>query len=260
MTSSGFWKEREEEFRRHANEENRSLAADWDSIMHTWTFRGGSGVERSGRIFTSLARKAAQGINAAPGSDLCNAWLDSLRGGCGFGVRFHQEGVHNQQRRDYMARSGQAPPVVEGIVETVSLLDDSVETRTRFEGITGTIERIFETSADYCMELGSQAPPDTVPAPPALLPSFESSSQIPAEEKAVVRRNPKDFIDASKARSKRSYAKLAAQIGISKDTLYAITKETRWVSDANYRLVAQVCGCHPEDLHPRDVPLPKRRG
>jgi hypothetical protein len=72
-------------------------------------------------------------------------------------------------------------------------------------------------------------------------------------------RNPKDFIDASKCRLKRSYEKFAAHIGIGKDTLYAITKESRWVSDANYKLVAQVCGCNPEDLHPRDVPRPERR-
>jgi hypothetical protein len=160
MTSSGFWKEREEEFRRHANEENCSFAADWDSLTDTWTFRGVS-VERSERIFTSLARKAAQGINSAPGADACKAWLDSLRRAeYGFEVRFRHTGAYNQQRREYMARSGEALPVVEGIVDTVALPDGSIETRTLVEAFTGTIEHIFETSADFCLELGSHAPAD----------------------------------------------------------------------------------------------------
>lgn len=94
-------------------------------------------------------------------ADAWKAWLDSLRQGeCGFEVRFVHSGAYNQKRRDYMAESGEAIPVVQGNVETVALLDGSVETRTRVEGITGTIERIFETSADFCLELGSHAPPD----------------------------------------------------------------------------------------------------
>jgi hypothetical protein len=160
MTGSRFWKEREEEFRRHVNDENRSLAADWNSITDAWTFRGGS-VERSERIFESLARKAARGLKGTPGADACKSWLDSLRQGeYNFELRFRHGGAYNQKRREYLAQSGEAVPVVEGIVETVALLDGSVETRTRLEGITGTIERIFETSADFCLELGSHAPPD----------------------------------------------------------------------------------------------------
>ena len=160
MTSSRFWKEREEEFRRHANDENSSLAADWYSITDAWTFRGGS-VERSERIFKSLARKAARGLRGNLGADPCKAWLDSLRDqGYHFELRFRQGGAYNQKRLDYLARSGEALPVVEGVVETVTLLDGSVETRTCVEGITGTIERIFDTSADFCLELGSHAAPD----------------------------------------------------------------------------------------------------
>jgi hypothetical protein len=76
---------------------------------------------------------------------------------------------------------------------------------------------------------------------------------------APVRCSPKALVDAAKRQSKRSYEKFAAVIGIGKDTLYAITKETRWVSDETYDLVAQACKCKPEDLHPRDIPRPERR-
>jgi len=158
MSSSGFWKEREEEFRGHADVENRSFAADWDSSTDAWIFRGGS-LERSERIFTSLARKAARGLSGASGVDGCKVWLDSLRlAEFGFEVRFRRGSAINQLRRDYMAQAGQAVPVVEGIVDTVTLPDGSVETRTLVEAFTGTIEHIFETSADFCLELGSHAP------------------------------------------------------------------------------------------------------
>jgi hypothetical protein len=96
---------------------------------------------------------------------------------------------------------------------------------------------------------------------PAQLPPMPSVKTQTLHDEEVPRRGkPKDFVDIAKRALTRSYEKLAAHIGISKDTLYAITKETRWVSDDNYILVAGVCGCKPEDLHPRDVPRPKHRG
>jgi hypothetical protein len=159
MINSRFWEEREEEFRRHANGEHSSLATDWYSITDTWRFRGGAG-QRSKRIFRSLTREAVRGLEGTPGADPCKAWLDALRHAeYNFELRFRHEGAYNEKRWDYAAQSGEALPVVKGIVETITLPDDSVETRTRIDGITGTIERIFETSADFCLELGSHAPP-----------------------------------------------------------------------------------------------------
>jgi hypothetical protein len=72
-------------------------------------------------------------------------------------------------------------------------------------------------------------------------------------------RSPKDFVDAVKRHPKRSYEKLASYMGISKDTLYAITNENRWVSDESYEIVAKVCSCKATDLHPRDLPRPANR-
>jgi hypothetical protein len=80
------------------------------------------------------------------------------------------------------------------------------------------------------------------------------SRKSPAE-----RTSPKELVDAAKRHPKRSYEKFASRIGIGKDTLYAVTKEKRWVSDESYMLVAEACNCRPEDLHPRDIPRPERR-
>ena len=51
--------------------------------------------------------------------------------------------------------------MVEGIADTVALPDGSVETRRLVEAFTGTIPHIFETSADFCLELSSHAPSET---------------------------------------------------------------------------------------------------
>jgi hypothetical protein len=160
MTSSKFWKEREEEFRQHVNAENRFLAADWQSITDTWTFRGGSG-ERSERIFKSLACKAASGLNGILGADASKTWLDRLRRGEYASLRFNYQAVDSQERRDYLAQTGEAVPVVEGIHGDVTLPDGSVEAGMRLVGTIQTIEGIFETSADFCLELDSHTPPDT---------------------------------------------------------------------------------------------------
>jgi hypothetical protein len=94
------------------------------------------------------------------------------------------------------------------------------------------------------------------PAPRASEPAAEIG---PSDNKVPSRRSPKEFVDDRKAKKGRSYEKFAAHIGIGKDTLYAITKETRWVKDDIYELVAQVCNCRPADLHPRHIPLPLHR-
>ena len=110
-----------------------------------------------------------------------------------------------------------------------------------YRGVSVTVESLFETSADLCLD-------------------FEAMATMGKDQTgAPVRCSPKELVDAAKRQPKRSCEKFAAVIGIGKDTLYAITKETRWVSDETYDLVAQACKCKPEDLHPRDIPRPERR-
>ena len=88
----------------------------------------------------------------------------------------------------------------------------------------------------------------------------QSSGTVGVNDKDVPsRRSPREFVDDARLCPRRSYEKFAAHLGISKDTLYAITLETRWVKNEIYKLVAMACTCKPEDLHPRDIPLPERR-
>jgi hypothetical protein len=95
------------------------------------------------------------------------------------------------------------------------------------------------------------------------VPDVEQPKAIstgPVTTSANNRLTPKEQIERLKrGPPRRSYEKLAAKLGVSKDTIYAITKESRWVSDEMYCVVASACGCKPEDLHPRDLPPPKSR-
>jgi hypothetical protein len=90
--------------------------------------------------------------------------------------------------------------------------------------------------------------------------AMTASAPLQPENKVIGCLSPKEIVaNAKRQQLKCSYEKFASRIGIGRDTMYAITNETRWVSDETYILVATQCNCKPEDLHPRDVPRPERR-
>jgi hypothetical protein len=76
-----FWKARENEFREHDTEENRSLLAVWFSVGNEWKVRGGGGRKSppgSRQVFKSLAREAAKGLVGPVTDDSWRDWLDAL--------------------------------------------------------------------------------------------------------------------------------------------------------------------------------------
>jgi hypothetical protein len=118
--------------------------------------------------------------------------------------------------------------------------------------VKGEIRRVCEALMWYCRRLSSLL--ETV----ANRRELESGQPTNNPSLNANNRLPQEIIDSFRIRSKvRSYEKLAGRIGISKDTLYAITKETRWLADQTYQLVATACNCEPEELHPRDLPRRK---
>jgi hypothetical protein len=78
-----FWREREQEFRKHDTHENTHLAAQWFLVGDGWRLyaadRSGS-LNRSEQVFRALAREAAKGLMHARRSDTSLDWLDLL--GC----------------------------------------------------------------------------------------------------------------------------------------------------------------------------------
>jgi hypothetical protein len=78
-----FWREREDEFRKHDTPANCTLSATWFSTVEHWTFRSGSGwaapTSEAQQVFKALAREAAKGLAGSRSPDLWVDWLDALR-------------------------------------------------------------------------------------------------------------------------------------------------------------------------------------
>jgi hypothetical protein len=185
MSKAGaeFWKEREDEFSRHDTPENTMLLA-MCSQMGRWDFRGGPGADYSSResrqLFQSLAREAAKGLAGSCSAEPWVDWLDALgrardkstgelmyatvsTGSTGIGER----------ELERMAKSGEPPPqggLIEFFLITSDQSTDSSEplaipadnlkvgTRRFWDTTVTTIERLFKTSAKYCLELRSLTP------------------------------------------------------------------------------------------------------
>jgi hypothetical protein len=73
---------------------------------------------------------------------------------------------------------------------------------------------------------------------------------------------PEDLIDAYlEAHSEiPSHDVLAERIGISRDVLFAIKGETRWVRIVAYQSTAELIGCAERALHPRFLTRKRRKG
>jgi hypothetical protein len=119
----------------------------------------------------SLAQKAARGLSGSEciaECDLWKVWLDALRNEKrNFDESPIQETLSTQEW-DKLAL-----PATKGVVESLMITDKmaesirqlgfaaepgTIKTRRRFEGIAGVIRDLFETSANYCVELEAGAP------------------------------------------------------------------------------------------------------
>ena len=141
---------------------------------------------------------------------------------------------------------------------------------TEYSSVVGRIEDVCTASAIYIKrrarnEIASRVPETAkesevqTPVAAAIQPGEAPTTDWRSSPTALKRRTPREIVDAVKRRLTISYEKFASRIGISKDTLYAIIGETKWVSDDSYYHVAKACNCEPEDLHPCDIPRPARR-
>jgi len=141
---------------------------------------------------------------------------------------------------------------------------------TEYASVAGRIEDVCTASAIFIKrrarnEIGSRVDEArgkeselgiTVPA--AVQPGEAPATDLQPSPSSLKKRTPREIVDAARRLLSVSYEKFAGRIGISKDTLYAIIKETKWVSDDSYYHVATACNCEPQDLHPRDIPRPVR--
>lgn len=244
-----FWRERRNDFREYNTAENGQLTAFWSSLLDRWTL---SGPDESLKNFKSLAALAVQGIQQQRQAEPWVGWLDELRRAGRNCTDLDTSVTLSQEALDDPVKFGVERPVIRGVLRTGVVDAEAMNKlggidRPRlfaqwdYRSVSVTVDSLFGASADLCLD-------------------FEARGAIGKDQtRAPLRRSPKELVDAARRKPKRSHEKFAAVIGIGRDTLYAITKETRWVSDETYGLVAEACKCKPEDLHPRDIPRPERR-
>jgi hypothetical protein len=85
----------------------------------------------------------------------------------------------------------------------------------------------------------------------------EAPDVLPTEP----RKAPKEFFVAYRAKEfPITYAQIAARIGVARDTVFKIQEERAWVREDAYEATAQLLGCRPEDLHPRQLLRGSSRG
>ena len=171
MASSRRYRECSKDFKENDTEQNRFLWAQWNPLTEVWTFRGpGAGGEPE-KTFKALAKKAARGLPDSEGiaeCDLWKVWLDTLRNEKRNFEESPIQATLSTQEWDKLAL-----PATKGVVESLMITDKMAEsirqlgfsaepgttkTQRRFEGIAGVIRDLFETSANYCLELEAGLP------------------------------------------------------------------------------------------------------
>jgi hypothetical protein len=162
----GFWREREDEFRKHDSGYNSILAASWSPLGGTWRFQPSGGAHpsfsESVRLFKSLAREAAKGLGSSRGTESWIDWLDLLRcakdersGEIAYAQITSQTFVIGERERERMIRDGEHIPA--GALIEFAIGANGLERRLYCETSSAQIERLFRSSANLCLELRSLA-------------------------------------------------------------------------------------------------------
>jgi hypothetical protein len=198
-----FWREREEEFRQHDTPANCGLLAEWSLPDDHWEFRVGAISEgpnqHSEQVFKALAREAATGLAGTRSVEPWKDWLHALRRAADkhtgrlFYSKVSSTGSHSMGD-GWMARMtqmGQSIPLG-GLIQFVASAGDEDEAQSGRRGSADTgaiekrrfwdtrverIERLFTSSANYCLELRSLVPRNQ--------PAAAEMVETPSEKKMI---------------------------------------------------------------------------
>jgi hypothetical protein len=171
METSQFWKDREEEFRKHDVGDNGAVVALWYSYDDSWHFRSGVGFStgRSERLFTTLAREAVKGFTGSGANEPLAYWLTALRREKWAKPEFSGSSTMPESEFELKRASGQAPPPGSMIRFAPTTKEEASATQTSpvagakgvtvqrvWNTATAKIEKVFSVSADFCMEMRSR--------------------------------------------------------------------------------------------------------
>jgi len=160
-----FWKEREDEFRKYATQENSNLFARWNSGVDKWFFctHINRDSTESQQVFRALAREAAKGVDSTRGAEAWIDWLDLLRlardgesGKLLYAKVSPGDAVVGEIEYDRMVQSGSHPD--SALIEFLLTRDGGIEKRRRWDTNSAAVDELFRSSANMCLEFRSLAP------------------------------------------------------------------------------------------------------
>jgi hypothetical protein len=259
IASGRYWKEREDEFRKDDTPSNSGLAAQWHSLDESWAFQSLPGQRGQTlapeQVFKPLAREAAKGLVGLGYDEPWLDWLDALRRATdrSTGTRLYSKTTSTgdfaigEDHLDRMAKSGERIPRG-GLIEfwvapdPESAADDAnqrgtpvnvrAETRTIWETTTETIECLFTSSANFCLELRSRIPPlDEAEPPPTMSRDTVRSA---TGGKTVIGRN----VDRLRKECGWSFDDLAQRTGIDRSLILGHVNKGKGMHPRTLRIYA----------------------
>lgn len=159
-----FWRARRDDFREYNTNETASLSADWDSMTGNWTLRGSAEAQT---VFKSLATIAAKGFQSYDQEEPWKSWLNELRRRRRNYTETATTAAYSQRALEDPSKFGIEAPTVIGELRTgtvdqnemaelwgseVAQRAERTFAQVRFKGIHGIAKRVFETSANVCLE------------------------------------------------------------------------------------------------------------
>jgi hypothetical protein len=161
---ASFWRARRNDFREYNTGANSLLSVDWDSMTDSWSLRGSAAARSE---FESLATIAAKGLQTYDPDEPWRSWLDELRRR----KRNYRESptkvAYSRRALEDPSKFGIEPPKVKGelrtgTVDRIAMTElfgretgkrqESSFAQTRFTGVDGIAERLFEASINLCLE------------------------------------------------------------------------------------------------------------
>jgi hypothetical protein len=267
-----FWKEREDEFRKHETSQNVELTAYWLSLSNDWRFhtlrgRSSPSVE-SLQLFKSLAREAAKGLDINQGAESWIDWLDLLReakdkdtGQLLYAKLSRGSSVVSEREFDRMIRFGEFVP--SGSVIEFTLATDGTIAKGRYwDTSSATIESLFRKSANLCLELRSLAP-NAIPcvADGALAEARNSAPATPGEDRSPdarrgtgARKESRRVLNSSlindwMASDDWTNETLAQKLHISERAVSSLRNDGSYHGKDAITKLANLMGRDPEDLY-----------
>jgi hypothetical protein len=203
---AAFWQACGADFREYNTAENNSLLADWESMTDGWSFRGPAEAEA---VLKSLATIAAKGFQTYDADEPWRSWLDELRRRRWNYKESQCTAGYSQRAMEDPSRFGFEPPMAKGELRTGTVDDQEMEAlfgpndaerkrgssfvQTRFEGVHGVVDRLFDASKKLCLKLGARAAGPGSNLPTVLrreeLPEGPTGTEVRRNSRKPVRRN-----------------------------------------------------------------------